>query len=408
MNRCSVSVALALFGSPLLAQSSGVIVIQPDQGSAARGTAQSHYYVQQVPPHGGNVRVFEVAPGEVPGPREGEPWLGLSMRSRKDGQERLEVEEVMGGSPAERAGVHVGDKLVALEGRAVATHDTLMAVLREHRSGDRVELTVERTLKARLGETTDDGKQAFLGVTTATQAQAEGRAGGIQGLTLGQVERNSAAAAAGLVIGERIAAVAGVEVNTSEELRTAVRSHQPGEQVELRIQRDLEVELAARPGKGAQGNRAVTGQGLGAFSQPVKPPQDISPGFDVFGRSTQPPSLPAPEGGGQGPHGGQPFSPHMGADPHGNQQPGGFLWQPDPPREAQPGAQAPRSPQLRERAAPALPRTEGPTTPRNQKRAPNRSGQDQIAAELLDELRALRAEVAELRREIESLRQKRR
>ena len=232
------------------------------------------------------------------------------------------------------------------------------------------------------------------------------RAEGVQGLTLSQVERNSAAGSAGLQVGERIAAVSGVEVNSSDQLRKAVRSHQPGEEVELRIQRDLNIELAPRPGQSAEGNRAIAGQGLGAFNPHAASPHTGSSGSDAFSGLAGPLPPSAPGGGGMSPHTSLPSNPHPGIAQGGGQQAGGFSWQPDQPMEMQPGVQAPNPPQMRGRVAPSLPRTERPPTPRSPRPGRNSAGQDQVAADLLEELRGLRAEVADLRRELEMLRAK--
>ena len=78
----------------------------------------------------------EVMP--VPGER---PYLGIRYIQRARG---AEVQEVIPGSPAEEAGLRVGDLIRKVDGRAVTSNRPLADVLSAYRPGDRVVLTVER------------------------------------------------------------------------------------------------------------------------------------------------------------------------------------------------------------------------------------------------------------------------
>jgi serine protease DegQ len=67
------------------------------------------------------------------------------------------VEEVVEGSPADRAGVAARDVIVRLDDRPLETVEDLFAELREHEPGEKVTLTVlrggdERTLEVTLGD----------------------------------------------------------------------------------------------------------------------------------------------------------------------------------------------------------------------------------------------------------------
>jgi membrane-associated protease RseP (regulator of RpoE activity) len=78
----------------------------------------------------------EVTP--VPGER---PYLGIRYIQRPRG---AEVQEVIPGSPAEEAGLRVGDLIRKVDGQAVNSSHPLADVLSAYRPGDRVVLTVER------------------------------------------------------------------------------------------------------------------------------------------------------------------------------------------------------------------------------------------------------------------------
>jgi putative serine protease PepD len=71
-------------------------------------------------------------------------------------------------------------------------------------------------------------RHAFLGVRIATQA------GGVK---VASVEPGSAAAKAGLKVGDVVLAVDGKTVKSSDQLRAAIAAHEPGDKVTLRISR---------------------------------------------------------------------------------------------------------------------------------------------------------------------------
>ena len=87
---------------------------------------------------------------------------------------------------------------------------------------------------------------AFLGVTGSPAV------GDRAGAAIQEVRPNTAAEEAGLQVGDIIISVAGVEVNGSNDLAAQIRTHRPGDVVELTLIRDgeemtIEVELGVRP-----------------------------------------------------------------------------------------------------------------------------------------------------------------
>jgi len=84
------------------------------------------------------------------------------------------VREVVPGSPAEGAGIQVGDVITEVDGTRLSARVDLAEQIRKHRPGDQVTLTVERggketKIKVTLGSRRDDsGKEvAYLGVSYA-------------------------------------------------------------------------------------------------------------------------------------------------------------------------------------------------------------------------------------------------
>ncbi len=448
MNQCLLALALGCIAAPLTAQSQVLIVRSQGQGPAAASADQAHVVegfrvlgVDQESVPGGEVIVVRQAPQErtvvnvlggrlqatglgvqgisvvrpklqtlsVPGPRQGDPWIGLSLSSRSDGGARLEVDEVLPGTPAEAAKVEAGDKLVALDGRPISTHDSLLEIMRGRRAGERLQLTVEGTKRAQLVASSEDDDQGMLGVETSDRPKSkeEWR----RGVRVDEVVSDSPAKAAGLRAGWRIAAVNGLEVKTHDELRTAVRALKPGTEVELRIQRDLKLKLAARPADGS-GERSVMGMGNGAFTPVPEMPSLPHPPAEADGHWER--------------HGADQEDAHQHkhvdghGDGHGSADSGSsdgqaasphFYWNtpPEPlgpqirrqgiPLQERAGPRAPQGPAARGRFAPAPP----PAVERA-RRDPRSGAGAELSAQLLEELRALRAEVADLRREIDKLR----
>jgi S1-C subfamily serine protease len=82
------------------------------------------------------------------------------------------IGEVVTGSPAEEAGLQVGDVVTALDGEPVESYLQLAERIGAYSPGDTVALTIERdgesqTVSATLGEHPDDANLAYLGVSLA-------------------------------------------------------------------------------------------------------------------------------------------------------------------------------------------------------------------------------------------------
>jgi putative serine protease PepD len=87
------------------------------------------------------------------------PFLGVSITdaTTSNGGTSIVVRDVRQGGPAGNAGVKVGDRIVAIDGKRVADSDSLIAEVRTHQPGDTVQLTVTRggtqhTVSVKLGD----------------------------------------------------------------------------------------------------------------------------------------------------------------------------------------------------------------------------------------------------------------
>jgi putative serine protease PepD len=84
-------------------------------------------------------------------------YLGVSVAPSTGSQAGALVQVVAAGSPAAKAGLKVGDLIVAIDGQAVQSYGELVSRIRDHKPGDKVTLKVvrggnETTITATLAE----------------------------------------------------------------------------------------------------------------------------------------------------------------------------------------------------------------------------------------------------------------
>ena len=248
--------------------------------------------------HGDELRTLSVVLGE----RDGRPYLGLNLCGSVP--EAVPVSraasgalltEVVSDSPAEEAGLQVGDVIVAVDGQAIDVEHSLADLIAGYKPGDRVMLEVmrpgeeSREVTAKLGEHPDDEEKAYLGIQYVPSAPVRVFERGIsapgefdfafpfvfpegeieQGAIVRHVEEDSPALAAGLEEGNVITAIDGELVDGPRALAEALADRMPGDEITLTIYRpddeeelDIEVRLGEHPD---DEDRAYLGVSLGGF-----------------------------------------------------------------------------------------------------------------------------------------------
>jgi membrane-associated protease RseP (regulator of RpoE activity) len=88
------------------------------------------------------------------------------------GRQGAVVQEVVTGSPAEDAGMAIGDIITAVDGTPIDANHRLADVVGQYQPGDRVKLTILRagatkSITATLGENPQDSTRPYLGVRYA-------------------------------------------------------------------------------------------------------------------------------------------------------------------------------------------------------------------------------------------------
>ncbi len=160
-----------------------------------------------------------------------------------------EVGFVQQGSPAERAGLQVGDTIVAINGEPVDGFLGSLDSVRERiilSEGRDIVFTVRRpgtagTLDLHSGWTTDATRWYQRSGLREVGIEPAGQA------VVAEVVPNSPAARAGLAAGDRIAAVDGVKLHSPEQLSQHLEGKQWGEVTLTVVRGDRTLEVAVRP-----------------------------------------------------------------------------------------------------------------------------------------------------------------
>lgn len=161
--------------------------------------------------------------------------LGVELGATQDGAVRLA--DVPAGSPGYEGGLRAGDVVLAFEGQPVAGVDGLVAAVRARRASTQVQLRIRRTLSLELDprKRTADGRFALGAYLTDDPEQ----------LVVARLADTHPAAAAGMLVGDSIVALDGVEVRREVDLAARMRAIDSARRVEVVVERDVRVLLGA-------------------------------------------------------------------------------------------------------------------------------------------------------------------
>ncbi|HUR53277.1 MAG TPA: PDZ domain-containing protein [Gemmataceae bacterium] len=193
-------------------------------------------------------------------------YLGASVVRAADG--RPVVEDVQPGSPAAKAGLKVGDVIEKVGEQAVKTPTAFREWLLVRAPGDAVTLGVTRDGKASeiKATLTTASRPMELGTNAAAPVGAtlvEEKGG--KGIVVESVRADSAAAAAGLKVGDVVLTLDGAELSRPSRLTEMVTERRAGDAIAFGVTRDgkpltLKAVLAAadRPRFGGGGGSGST------------------------------------------------------------------------------------------------------------------------------------------------------
>ncbi len=145
------------------------------------------------------------------------------------------ITQIMKGSAAEKAGLHVGDVVVAVDDKPVVSAGDLRIAIGMMRIGAEVKLSILRdgkpmTVSAAIGKARHEEEKAaeisdrLAGAKLGSIQPDNPLAGQVEGVEVLQVESGSPAAFAGLQEGDIIVSVNREPVRSLEELRKAIKA----------------------------------------------------------------------------------------------------------------------------------------------------------------------------------------
>ena len=185
------------------------------------------------------------------------PFMGVTLAERSDG---VFLSEVFANGPADLAGLQTGDRIIAVASQLTNTSEDLQAILADYAPGEAIDITIERsrsledvflTLGGYIPFERSSGSydvqlpppvpppplgDAYLGVGWRTLTQDDAFGVG-EGILVVEVYPNSPADLAGLQPGDIITRFDGIRITNVSSLDDLLRSHAPGDVVELRVWR---------------------------------------------------------------------------------------------------------------------------------------------------------------------------
>ncbi|MFM7259777.1 MAG: Do family serine endopeptidase [bacterium] len=197
-------------------------------------------------------------------------WLGIAVQPADDdmaaslgaeGAIGVVVNEVVAGSPAQKAGLEPGDLITEVGGAKVRTPGELVATIGQRSPGSELSITAIRAgereeFSATLGERADDAKQKLktpkakpsatalekLGLTLTELSASDAAGMGITAedgaLAVERVEEEGPAAAAGVAPGDVIRRIGSRNTRTLDEANAALDAMREGASVPLLVERD--------------------------------------------------------------------------------------------------------------------------------------------------------------------------
>jgi S1-C subfamily serine protease len=167
-----------------------------------------------------------------------------------DGDGGVAITAVVPSSPAARAQLRSGDRLLSIGGTQVDSYDALVEVLKSHRPDDDVAVVLEREITVHLDDAHKDGERYVLGVYLAeAKDKSSKKPGGDEqrGALVTRLNETYPAGRAGIEGGDRLLSIDGQPVDDSDSVIAALAGVHEERDVSVRIERTRQVKLGARP-----------------------------------------------------------------------------------------------------------------------------------------------------------------
>lgn len=177
--------------------------------------------------------------------------LGVALKGSNIYSDPAEIAACQPKSPAYRAGLKAGDRIVEMDGTPISRQVQLKHALGSHYAGDKVKLVAMRDDKrieaiVELTDKLEPYEHPFVGVLPWRSPTSA------PGVVVRYVYPGSPAAEAGVEAKDRIVELAGEAVADLEAALGILANHEPGEVVSVKVERDgqareLRIKLASLP-----------------------------------------------------------------------------------------------------------------------------------------------------------------
>ena len=191
-------------------------------------------------------------------------WLGVYIQSVDDAVAEsfgldnptgALVDQVMDDSPAEKAGIKVGDLILKVEDHAIESSDELSRIIAAYKPDTRVEILLlrkgkEKAISVKLGHRPDEGESEELEDQSSAATQIGIRVQNIteeiarrfdlkdeDGVIISEVEQRSIAAKEGLRRGDIILEVNQESIKSAKEFRRIIKAAKVGDTILLYVKR---------------------------------------------------------------------------------------------------------------------------------------------------------------------------
>jgi S1-C subfamily serine protease len=235
--------------------------------------------------------------------KSGRAYLGVAAEQNEAGQNGVIVRDVRAESPAGKAGLKDGDRIIMAGDQQVKSFEDLRNAVAAHKPGDKLALKVDRdgkqqTLNVTLGNEPMDRREtrgygpgdragAYLGVFTQALTPDVREHMNLKvdkGVLVSRVLPNSPAAKAGLQDMDVITRADDMAINSPQDLRQAVEKSGVGKELALKVIRgdktmDVKAQLAQETANtpfGRDGWMPDMPEGFGRFQNrmPMMPGQE--------------------------------------------------------------------------------------------------------------------------------------
>lgn len=171
--------------------------------------------------------------------------LGVSLKGGDIYADQPVIAAVPAKSPAAKAGLQVGDTIIAVDGQPIERQAQLKHALGRRYAKEVLQIAVRRgdqriDAEIELAEKIEPFAHAFLGVLPLRDG-----ARGLAGIGIRYVYPGSPAERSGVTVDDRLLAINGREVTSSQQAQELLAGFEPGADVELTLQRQGQSRQAA-------------------------------------------------------------------------------------------------------------------------------------------------------------------